>query len=1076
MNYLQKKGKPVLLACFAFLIGVTYYLLQTSPASLLKVDSNPEKVRTTIASSPVSESSAALELLKTTSFIKKLDKTAKINDRNYAEADVTKADINTEEDEAKEVDEKKSVEDSWKFEFDMTKDPKTGKIPRGIHFQAVEAAKKVNKFQLPAEQTNGNGLNTRVLPAITTTTRGPNNYGGRTRAVAFDKRNTQIILAGSASAGIFRSTDGGGTWTNVTPSGQIHNLMAIAQDPRVGQENTWYYGTGENSGNSASATGAGYYGFGIWKSTDNGLTWTALASTQTNLYSFDNDFDYINRIIVDPNGNVLVAASETIKRSTDGGTTWTNVLGVGVNGALTDIIYNAAGNIFYTAIHGANPNGGIYSSPDGITWTQIRTPAQLQAGGVGRITLSNVAATAKILAFYQTTTSITCTTGGLMSNAGLQLFDPAGAGTWTDHSQKISNCAGGASNPKVISFQSGYNMCITTKPDDENFVYLGGTEIYRLNLATSVYDYIGGDQGAAGATNLHVDNHLLLFEPGSNTSMWAGNDGGMRKVDVTTAIAAGPTGGYSWTDRNTNYITYQYYRADINPTTGSDFLAGAAQDNAITLQPTNATAKEIHGGDGTCIGIISGIDFNTYNVIVATQEGAISRIQDGNGINIKPTGAAQAFKTYFLLDADNTKYLYYPTNTKQLYRTRNAIAIADSTIGAAATSWEEITGVAVTLTGNVSALAVTRNTNIATPVYTASDANRKMYIGTNDGKVYRMSDPAFTGVGTTPTDITPAGSNGFVSDVAVNPYNDKEALVTYSNYNTPSVWYTADASVAAPVWVNVEGPAGSAVELASARSAIILGAAKTVVYVVGTSTGLYGTTALSGATTVWERIAGTEMGLVPVVSMRLRPTDNKMVAGTHGNGLFMLSFPQSTLPLDLLSFDATKNNANVQLKWNSANEINFSHYNVQKSDDGNNFTTFTKVSATGSGNYQTTDEKPAAGQNYYRLQMVDKDGSFRFSKIINVPFDTKVNALAVYPNPSSGNSVNLDMAFNKDIELVLEWTDVAGRSHLSSQQKAVEGKSKITVDISTLENGLYFITARNAGNNEVLQVMRFTKQ
>ena len=84
-------------------------------------------------------------------------------------------------------------------------------------------------------------------------------------------------------------------------------------------------------------------------------------------------------------------------------------------------------------------------------------------------------------------------------------------------------------------------MCITTKPDDANIVYLGGTEIYRLNLATSVYEYIGGDQGTAKATNLHVDNHLLVFEPLSNTTLWACNDGGMRKTDVTGTITAGPT-------------------------------------------------------------------------------------------------------------------------------------------------------------------------------------------------------------------------------------------------------------------------------------------------------------------------------------------------------------------------------------------------------------------------------------------------------------------------------------------------------------------------------------------------------
>ena len=1066
----------ILIICFlALLAGGTNYIWQKTA-----IDSPQSGVSNQEVVAPITQENAANQTTlpehKGTSSIVTASKSNKAKPQILFKLDTKEPSDNElayeEAEEAKEAAERKSVEGRWAAEFEMIKDPKTGQIPKGIHQKEINQAKKTRAFQLPAE-LGEDGVTVRTLPTIGVAVRGPNNYGGRTRAIAFDKRNTQIMLAGGVSSGIFRSTNGGATWTRVTPDGQIHSVTAIAQDPRAGSEDTWYYGTGEN-GNSAGGTGASYLGNGIWKSINNGLTWTVLTSTQSVLESYDNDFDNISRIVIDPNnGAILVGAGESVKRSTDGGLMWTNVLGNGASSNPTDIIYNAVGvgNKFYAAIHGGNALGGIYSSPDGIGWTQIRTPEQLIAGGVKRITLANVANTANILAFYETNTAITC--GGGTSNAGLQLFDGA---TWTDHSQKIGTCAGGASDPKVINFQSGYNMCITTKPDDANIVYLGGTEIYRLNLATSAYVYIGGDQGSANATNLHVDNHLLTFVPGSTTIMWAGNDGGMRRTDVTGAIAAGPTGGFTWTDRNSGYITYQYYRTDLNPTAGSDFMSGAAQDNAITLQPANATALEIHGGDGTCIGVISGTSTAAYNVIVATQNGAMSRIENGTTTDIKPTGAAQGFKTYFLLDGDNSNHLYYPTNTKKLYRTRNAIAIATTAIGDVTTGWEEITGIAATLTGNVSALAVSRNTNYSKAAYSATDANRKMYIGTNDGKVYRLADPAFCAVAATPTDITPAGSMGFVSDVAINPYDDKEVMVTYSNYGAPSVWYTADASVATPTWTNVEGVAGTAVELASARSAMIVRTGSTNVYVVGTSTGLYGTTTLSGATTIWERIGTTTIALSPSVSMRLRASDNKMALGTHGNGLFMLSFPSAVVPLDLLSFQAAKNEENVQLKWFSANETGFSHYNVQKSDDGKYFSLLTTVKATGSGTYQTIDDKPFAGQNYYRLEMVDVDGKRRFSKVINVTFDTKVNLVSVYPNPAKTSTVTLDLTLNNESDLVFEWTDIAGRTRLRSQQKVAQGNSQISVDVSVLESGLYFITTKNVANNETLRVMRFIKQ
>ena len=553
---------------------------------------------------------------------------------------------NYSNDEDNEIAEKKNQQNRWLAEFEMIKNPQTNQIPKGIQQKSIKSAQEVKELALPTNIL-GKGLSTRTLPNIDVTVRGPNNYGGRTRAIAFDKYNVQNVIAGGVSSGIYRSTDGGATWKRATPSGLVQGVTAIAQDPRPNQGNTWYFGTGEYN-NSAGGTGASYLGNGLWKSTDNGVTWAELASTQRDLYSFDNAFDHVSRILVDANGAILVTAGEAVMRSEDGGENWLPVLGKNTLGSQCDLIFNAASRTFYAGITGTTTGSGtaagIYSSTDGRAWTQIRTPTQLDATGVQRITLANVGATPNVLALYEAVVPSVCPNGDTTS-AGLQLYDAAAA-TWTDQSTKISNCAGGA-KPKIINFQEGYNMCIVTKPDDGDLVYLGGTEIYRLRLSTGEYQYIGGDQGAANATNLHVDNHILLFEPGSNTKLWVGNDGGIRNTDVTGAIAAGPSGGYTWADRTTGYITYQYYRADINPANGSNFAAGAAQDNAITLQPATAAAKEIYGGDGTAIGIISGTDFDTYNVIAATQEGAIVRVENNVTHDIQPKEQTQGFNTIF---------------------------------------------------------------------------------------------------------------------------------------------------------------------------------------------------------------------------------------------------------------------------------------------------------------------------------------------------------------------------------------------------------------------------------------------
>ena len=109
---------------------------------------------------------------------------------------------------------------------------------------------------------------------------GPNNNGGRTRAIAYDVRyngtTNRVLIAGGISGGIFRSADGGANWTRVTPANEVHNVASIAQDPRPGNQDIWYAGGGEYIGSSTDATGAGYLAHGLFKSIDNGVTWTRI--------------------------------------------------------------------------------------------------------------------------------------------------------------------------------------------------------------------------------------------------------------------------------------------------------------------------------------------------------------------------------------------------------------------------------------------------------------------------------------------------------------------------------------------------------------------------------------------------------------------------------------------------------------------------------------------------------------------------------------------------------------------------------------------------------------------------------
>jgi len=195
------------------------------------------------------------------------------------------------------------VEARRKYEFDLIKDPATGKVPARIFERELTLARSLPSKDYSTSSGIQGVENLNNYFAV-----GPDSIGGRTRALAIDKRfdnsTNRVIISGCVSGGILRSSDAGQNWTRVSPENDVHNVTAIAQDPRSGFENTWYAGGGEPIGNSASDDGASFFGFGIWKSTDNGITWTKLTRVYTNLdgtgqfgagslEGFDNAFDFV---------------------------------------------------------------------------------------------------------------------------------------------------------------------------------------------------------------------------------------------------------------------------------------------------------------------------------------------------------------------------------------------------------------------------------------------------------------------------------------------------------------------------------------------------------------------------------------------------------------------------------------------------------------------------------------------------------------------------------------------------------------------------------------------------------------
>ncbi|MFK7936462.1 MAG: T9SS type A sorting domain-containing protein, partial [Saprospiraceae bacterium] len=500
--------------------------------------------------------------------------------------------------------------------------------------------------------------------------------------------------------------------------------------------------------------------------------------------------------------------------------------------------------------------------------------------------------------------------------------------------------------------------------------------------------------------------------------------------------------------------------------------AGAAQDSAVTIQPTYAQALEVRPpADGTAVGLLSGTSFTSFALIAGFQGGGLVYVDNSDEFDIQPDGKSQGFITKFHLDDDNREFLYYPDNSPGLLRTRNASFVETTISSDASTDWEDLTGVSGAIAQPISALDASRNLQYG-GAYFASDANRKLYFGTEDGKVYRLANPAFIAAGTAPTEITPTGmgGNGFVSDISVNPMDDKEILVTYSNYGVASVWHTSDASVASPTWTNVEGAAGTAVELASTRSAMIVKLPSTTVYLVGTSAGLYATDMLNGATTSWTKIGtNNDIGVAVCSDMRLRTSDNKMMLSTHGNGLFLLDFANtSSLSVDWTAFDGKAVKDGNQLAWKTAIEQYNVGFEIQQSQDGEAFEKIGFVEGAGfsyeTRSYQFLDRNTDAGTTFYRLKQIDESGSYKYSAVISVVRAAeKEEAFNVYPNPvvdylTIENGAGMATVYN-----------IAGQPLLEVQINSAQQQ----INVANLPQGNYVLTIRES--NGQLRTQQFVK-
>lgn len=770
------------------------------------------------------------------------------------------------------------------WELSRLANPTTGIIPANIRAKELAFAKSISFKNTSSTGTVWNQ-------------RGPNNIGGRTRAFGFDVNDENIIIAGGVTGGMYRTTNAGQTWTKTTTPEQLHSVTTIAQDTRVGKTNIWYHGTGEYYA-IISASTVQASGNGIYKSIDSGQSWQLLPSTASNtpttLYT-NNDFDFVWDVVVDHTDNandvVFAAVINGIYRSKDGGATWQPVLGgdttatTGQMSRYTSVTITPSG-ILYAALSGSRSYGGVWRSADhGDTWTNI-VPAGFPTA-FGRVVIAVTPQDENRLYFLILKNSHQLWKYNYLSGDG-SFF----GGAWVN---LTANMPGGSCQYfydfdfAPYNSQTGYDMCMAISPADSNLIMLGGTNVYRSTdgfATTANTDWVGGYRCDPVTPsdyvypNHHPDQHRFAFSPSNPSVFYTGSDGGLHKTLNVLKDSV------DWVSLNNGYVTTQFYAAAIEPgQTNSNFIVGGMQDNGTAFTNSGSAAQpwaKVLYGDGAYCAIAEG----RGNYYLSWQGGKTFKCtvaDDGTvtGLTrIDPPGAGGfQFINPFILDPVTSNQMYLAAGA---YVWRNldlgSIPIVGDEYNSTSVGWVRVD---VSNTGNP-------NFDGSVTAFGMSKSNNgRLYYGSSTGKMFRLD--SLQGGGTVTKTVITGGNfpTGYLAAISVSDADADDVMICLSNYEIVNIFHSTDGG---QNWTDVSGnleenPDGSGNGPAVLWVSRVELDDSTVCF-AGTSTGLYSTTNLNGASTNW-RLEGEEtLGNVVINMIQTRAFDGKVMVATHGAGIY----------------------------------------------------------------------------------------------------------------------------------------------------------------------------------------------
>ncbi len=676
---------------------------------------------------------------------------------------------------------------------------------------------------------------------------GPLNLDGRVTDIEVHPDNDNILYIGTASGGIFKSTNGGLSWQAIFDDKQslsIGDLALFKENPSV-----IYAGTGESNAGGGSIA---YDGNGVYRSVDGGTNWEYLGLDDCgSIGRIAVDSDDVNTVYVATMGHLFENnPTRGVFRTKDGGANWEQILYASDStGAIDLLIHPSDNDILYAALwerirkphnrqYGGETSGIFRSMDGGDSWEELTNGLPDLPEQKGRIGLAISESEPQILYAYYAQSS-----GPVQ---GIYKTEDGGD-TWQEKStQGINN----------VPYMWWFGR-IDVHPTDSDRLYATGLNMRASNDGSeSWYPIFPG---------AHVDHHAIGFSRQDDQKIYNANDGG---------VYVSESDGISISNYLTGLGNFQFYACAIDPNDPLT-LYGGAQDNGILRSSDGPFSWELlQGGDG--FRIIVDPD-NSQQLYFETQNGAIFSSSDGGqSINYSAIGiqGRSNWNTPLAMDPNDSNVLY--TGTQTLYRSTDQ-----------ARTWESISPSLVNddnPPGNISFGTLTY-------IEVSPHDSNVIYIGTDDGNVWRTLDG-----GDTYENITSGLPERWVTSIATDVFDPEGVYITVSGFrfgdSDAQIFYSDDYG---DNWQSISGNLPDI-----PINDVIVDDRDLGSLYIATDIGIY-TTEDRGEE--WNLLA-EGIPNVPIIDLDYHSTSRTLAAASYGRGLFTLELPE-TSSLESVDTDLT---------------------------------------------------------------------------------------------------------------------------------------------------------------------------